>query len=161
MSFSIVDISTPTNSLEDIDDRVAAASFRHGFHQGQASVDGDTVVEDNIQDIGLFTFPCRVQIQIQKDSEDGILTVDAYAEGGKFLINSIPWMPTPNSDHCYGSPPFSRLSKDLQLEFHRFLDERDISTELALLIPEYVDWKERKEYIRWLGRLEEFVDSQE
>ena len=33
----------------------------------------------------------------------------------------------------------------------RYLDERGINTELALWVPEYIDFKEQREYIDWLS----------
>ena len=40
----------------------------------------------------------------------------------------------------------------------QYLDARGINTALALFIPDYIDVKEQKEYLGWLGRVKTFVD---
>ena len=39
----------------------------------------------------------------------------------------------------------------------RYLEERGINTRLALFIPDYIDHKEQKEYIKWLNNVKNFV----
>lgn len=62
---------------------------------------------------------------------------------------------TPSADWekrgLYAGPPFSNLDEDLQVLLERYLDERGINTALALFIPDYIDYKEQKEYIAWLS----------
>jgi len=43
------------------------------------------------------------------------------------------------------------LDEDLQLLLERYLDERGINTALALFVPDYVDFKEQREYLSWLS----------
>jgi complement component 1 Q subcomponent-binding protein len=57
----------------------------------------------------------------------------------------------------YGGPPFGNLDEDLQVLFERYLDERGINTSLALVIPDYIDFKEQKEYLSWLQNVKGFV----
>lgn len=40
----------------------------------------------------------------------------------------------------------------------QYLDVRGINTALALFVPEYIDVKEQREYLGWLGRVKEFVE---
>lgn len=40
----------------------------------------------------------------------------------------------------------------------QYLDERGINTNLAVFIPDYIDVKEQKEYLAWLGRVKGFVE---
>ena len=51
----------------------------------------------------------------------------------------------------YTGPPFGNLDQDLQVMLERYLDERGVNTALALWIPEYIDFKEQKEYLTWLA----------
>jgi complement component 1 Q subcomponent-binding protein, mitochondrial len=51
----------------------------------------------------------------------------------------------------YTGPPFGNLDEDLQVLLERYLDERGVNTALALFIPDYIDYKEQKEYISWLS----------
>lgn len=57
--------------------------------------------------------------------------------------------------NLYTGPPVGNLDEDLQVLLERYVDERGINTALALWIPEYIDWKEQKEYLNWLSS--EFV----
>lgn len=51
----------------------------------------------------------------------------------------------------YLGPPFGNLDEDLQVILERYLDERGINTALALFVPDYVDYKEQREYVTWLN----------
>lgn len=50
----------------------------------------------------------------------------------------------------YAGPPFGNLDEDLQVLLERYLDERGINTALALFVPDYIDYKEQREYVQWL-----------
>jgi len=50
----------------------------------------------------------------------------------------------------YVGPPFGNLDEELQAHFEKYLDEREINTTLAIFIPDYIDYKEQKEYCAWL-----------
>jgi complement component 1 Q subcomponent-binding protein len=50
------------------------------------------------------------------------------------------------------------LDIGLQEEFDKFLQERNINEAVALFIPEYAEFKEQNEYVKWLGRVKAFVD---
>ena len=54
-------------------------------------------------------------------------------------------------------PPFNNLDEDLQILLEKYLEERGINTRLALFIPDYIDHKEQKEYIKWLNNVKNFV----
>ena len=54
------------------------------------------------------------------------------------------------NEGLYPGPEFNNLDEDLQVLFERYLDERGINTALALFIPDYIEYKEQKEYLRWL-----------
>jgi complement component 1 Q subcomponent-binding protein len=54
-------------------------------------------------------------------------------------------------------PPFNNLDEDLQILLEKYLEERGINTRLALFIPDYIDHKEQKEYIKWLNNIKNFV----
>lgn len=59
----------------------------------------------------------------------------------------------------YAGPPFGNLDEDLQVLLEKYLDERGINTRLALFIPDYIDYKEQTEYMRWLNNVKDFVKS--
>jgi complement component 1 Q subcomponent-binding protein len=57
----------------------------------------------------------------------------------------------------YVGPPFGNLDEDLQVLLEQYLDERGINTALAIFVPDYIDMKEQKEYLRWLSNVKDFV----
>ena len=107
-------------------------------------------------------FPARCQVHITREGK-GALTIACTAEDGNFTIDDVYYFPkadlaeakTPELDHerrsLYTGPPFGQLDEELQEMLEKYLDERGINTDMALFIPEYIDMKEQKEYIRWLG----------
>ena len=53
--------------------------------------------------------------------------------------------------NLYEGPPFGNLDEDLQVLLERYLDERGVNTALAMWVPEYIDFKEQREYLDWLS----------
>jgi complement component 1 Q subcomponent-binding protein len=39
-----------------------------------------------------------------------------------------------------------------------YLEKRGFNTLMATFIPDYIDVKEQKEYLSWLGRIKDFVE---
>ncbi len=107
------------------------------------------------------SFPAHASIRIERPGR-GALAIDAIAQDGDFLIESLSYFPsaeladpvTAEQDWArrtlYTGPPFNNLDEDLQILLEKYLEERGINTRLALFIPDYIDHKEQKEYIRWL-----------
>jgi complement component 1 Q subcomponent-binding protein len=62
-----------------------------------------------------------------------------------------------NKSNFHQGPPFNNLDEDLQILLEKYLEERGINTRLALFIPDYIDHKEQKEYIKWLNNVKNFV----
>ena len=62
-----------------------------------------------------------------------------------------------NESNFWQGPPFNNLDEDLQILLEKYLEERGINTRLALFIPDYIDHKEQKEYIKWLNNVKNFV----
>ncbi|KAF9652748.1 mitochondrial glycoprotein [Thelephora ganbajun] len=114
--------------------------------------------------------PVRCSISITKDAGVGALTFDAMAQEGLFVIENISFYPdgklgtemTAEADWkrrgLYIGPQFETLDVGVQEEFIRFLQERGINDDLALFIPELIEHKEQKEYVKWLGKVKGFVD---
>jgi complement component 1 Q subcomponent-binding protein len=59
----------------------------------------------------------------------------------------------------YSGPPFANLDENLQMMLERYLDERGINAALAIFVPDYIDMKEQKEYLRWLSNVKDFVEA--
>lgn len=54
---------------------------------------------------------------------------------------------------------FDHLDEGLQTDFEAFLEERGIDSSLALFIPDLAEYKEQKEYIKWLEGVQKFVEA--
>jgi len=107
-------------------------------------------------------FPARVTVKITKEGQKGALTVECVAQDGDIIIENVYYFSdgeladpkTAEGDwkrrNAYAGPPFGNLDEGLQIEFEKYLEERGINTYMAVFIPDYIDFKEQKEYVRWL-----------
>ncbi|TGZ81206.1 mitochondrial glyco protein [Ascodesmis nigricans] len=126
--------------------------------------------EEEEEDISEESFPARVQVTIEKPNQ-GALQIDAVAQDGMIVVDNVFFLKNANLASArtaeadwerrgvYAGPPFSNLDEDLQVLLERYLDERGINTSLALFVPDYIDYKEQKEYLSWLENLKGFVDA--
>jgi len=100
-------------------------------------------------------FPIRCSITITKPT-GGALSIEALTQEGIFNIETVSFYPdaklandlTAEADYTrrgtYVGPQFEHLDITLQEGFEAFLTERGIDENLAMLIPEYAEWKEQK-----------------
>lgn len=107
-------------------------------------------------------FPARVNIKVQREGAKGAMMIEAIAQDSAIEINNVYFfseakLADPQTadlewqrQNVYAGPPFGNLDEDLQVLLERYLDERGIDTRLAQFVPEYIDFKEQKEYVRWL-----------
>jgi complement component 1 Q subcomponent-binding protein len=107
------------------------------------------------------SFPARVNVTIEKPN-NGALLIQTVAQDGLFQIEEVSYFSKPDLAHAqtaekdwarqslYAGPPFENLDEDLQTFLERYLEERGINAELANMIPDYIQVKEQKEYVRWL-----------
>lgn len=108
------------------------------------------------------SFPARINVMIEKTGK-GTLQIETTAQDGEIVIDNVFYFKnaeladaqTAELDfkrrNLYEGPPFSNLDEDLQVLLERYLDERGINTALALWVPEYIDFKEQREYLGWLS----------
>lgn len=114
--------------------------------------------------------PIRCSIVISKGSDQGALSIDALAQDGAMVVDNISFYKdaklatdlTSEADWkrrgLYIGPQFDHLDTNVQEEFERFLEERGINGDLALFVPEYAEYKEQKEYVKWLQNVKTFID---
>lgn len=131
-----------------------------------SAADGEEVEGEGQEE----SYPARVNIVIDKPGK-GALAVETVAQDGVIVIDNIYYYPdasyalakTADKAHerqdMYVGPPFGNLDEDLQVLFEKYLDERGINTALALFVPDYIDMKEQKEYLRWLSNVKGFVEA--
>jgi complement component 1 Q subcomponent-binding protein len=127
-----------------------------------APADREELDDEDFEDGQQQGFPARVNIRIERAGK-GALAIEASAQDGDFLIEEL-WhfssaeLADPQTAEqeykrrsLYTGPPFSNLDEDLQILLEKYLEERGINTRLALFIPDFIDHKEQKEYVRWLN----------
>ena len=107
-------------------------------------------------------FPARVNVTIEKSGK-GAIQIDTIAQDGGINIQHVYYYTkseladakTAELDwskrNLYTGPPFHNLDEELTLLLDQYLDERGINTALALWVPEYIDFKEQREYLDWLS----------
>jgi complement component 1 Q subcomponent-binding protein, mitochondrial len=107
------------------------------------------------------SFPVRLVVKITRDGKPGVVEVEAEAAGGYIEIQNAAYWPsadlaarTAEAEQqrmvLYGGPSFATLDEDLQQLMQTYLEERGIDVEMSLRLPDIVDWKEQKEYVKWL-----------
>ncbi|CAG5149830.1 uncharacterized protein ALTATR162_LOCUS2461 [Alternaria atra] len=133
-----------------------------------APADREELEDDYENDGEQQGFPAHASIRIERPGK-GALAIEATAQDGDFLIEDLYYFPsadladpaTAEKDWSrralYTGPPFNNLDEDLQILLEKYLEERGINTRLALFIPDYIDHKEQKEYIKWLNNIKNFV----
>ncbi|KAJ3570720.1 hypothetical protein NP233_g4212 [Leucocoprinus birnbaumii] len=116
-------------------------------------------------------YPVRTSMTITKTDGPGALCIDTIVQEGQFLVDNISYyedakVGTELSAEAdwkrrglYIGPQFETLDVSLQDEFDAFLKERGINETLAHFIPQFAEYKEQKEYVKWLGKVKSFIDA--
>lgn len=116
------------------------------------------------------SFPARLNVVVEKAGK-GALAVECIAQDGMIVIDNAYYFA--NAAHAmaktpatiaerqdmYVGPPFGNLDEDLQILLERYLEERGINAALAIFVPDYIDMKEQKEYLRWLSNVKDFIEA--
>lgn len=170
------ELDDPTDAPENISrgadnkgainsDRTRSGSARLAPEDSISTSDNAELEEDMEDDVGDQqepSFPSHVYITVERPNK-GTLQVEAVAQDGLMVIENVYYYkdgklaePKSRADEeaardLYTGPPFGNLDGDLQLLFEKYLEERGINTTLALFVPEYIDYKEQKEYLNWLS----------
>ncbi|KAI5122105.1 hypothetical protein M0805_002227 [Coniferiporia weirii] len=133
-------------------------------------VEGETAEGEPAEET-ITSVPIRVAISVTKPGTQGALNVDAVCQDGAFLVENVSFYPdaktgtelTAEADWkrrgLYLGPTFENLDPGVQDEFEKFLDERGINESLALFIPDYAEYKEQTEYVRWLEGVKKFIEN--
>ncbi|KAI5793915.1 mitochondrial glycoprotein [Peziza echinospora] len=115
------------------------------------------------------SFPAHLNIIIEKPN--GALKISGLAQDGMIVLQNVIYHSSSDllktksaesdyqSEGLYAGPEFGNLDEDLQVLFERYLDERGINTALALFVPDYIEFKEQREYLTWLENVKNFVQS--
>ena len=127
----------------------------------------NNTTQDDYSDESQSAFPANVNVLIQR-SNRGALRVHLVADSGRFTIHGVTHLPESSAsateqlhnppESLYTGPPFQQLDEEVQGLLEQYLDVRGINAALAQFIPDYIDVKEQKEYLGWLGRVKQFVE---
>ncbi|ORY00199.1 mitochondrial glyco protein [Basidiobolus meristosporus CBS 931.73] len=116
-------------------------------------------------------FPVRCNISITKGDDNGCFTIDAIAEDGAFGIESVIFYKDAklardrtseadwNRRGYYVGPNFNNLDEGVKENIQKYLEERGFDEYLANFIPDYIEYKEQKEYLNWLKDVKTFVEK--
>ncbi|KAL3951895.1 hypothetical protein ACCO45_013612 [Purpureocillium lilacinum] len=180
VSFSIADITnydpySEDPALEDEDLAGDDAALQGSGKQGNsASARPEEQLEEDLdEDLDEETAaPINLSIVIEKPGKTaGALNIDATAQDGNIVVENmffyedakVAKVESPEAAQrradVYPGPPFGSLDEDLQVLMERFLEERGITQAMAVFVPDYVDVKEQREYLRWLSNVKGFVDA--
>ncbi|KAK3817081.1 MAG: mitochondrial glycoprotein [Linnemannia elongata] len=164
--FSVSDI----NSADDEEELDLEDDLEDNSHQGKESLSASGDDEEEGDDLESLTFPVRCLITITKPGA-GSISIDTVAQDGAFIVESISNIKdsalaatsTAEADWekrgLYSGPPFAELDENLQVEFEKYLEERQIDGDLANFVPNYVFHKDQVEYTHWLKDLKAFVSA--
>lgn len=99
------------------------------------------------------------------------MTIDTVAQDGEMTVESVMFYKdgklasdaSAESDWqrrgLYIGPQFGELDEGLQSLFEKYLEERGVNAGLAAFLPDYVEYKEQKEYTQWLENVKGFVSA--
>ncbi|RKP33891.1 mitochondrial glyco protein, partial [Dimargaris cristalligena] len=132
----------------------------------------EAAAEDDMHDVSIpgNNYPVRFNVVIEKPGRP-TLSFDLTAEDGDYGVDHICTYKsgklakdqTSEADYqrrgLYMGPAFGFLDDDLKSAFEKYLEERGIDEEMAMFIPDYIDYKEQNEYTRWLKEVKEFVEA--
>ncbi|OBZ82753.1 hypothetical protein A0J61_09195 [Choanephora cucurbitarum] len=118
------------------------------------------------------SFPVRATVVVEK-KDKGCLVFNTVAQDGYMEINAVRHfkegqakledMASDNigeqRQDLYMGPVFEELEEEVQTTFARYLEERGIDTALATFLPDYIDYKEQREYVHWLRNVNDFVSA--
>ncbi|KAB8293010.1 hypothetical protein EYC80_007372 [Monilinia laxa] len=167
VSFSIADLNAYDPDSDEFQDQAMADE-----EDLDQATNGKDLESENPSDAEgeAQGFPARINIIVEKKNK-GALAIETVAEDGMIVVDNVyyyadaahAYAKTTEAAHqrqdMYVGPPYGNLDEDLQVLFERYLDERGINQALAIFVPDYIDMKEQKEYLRWLNNVKGFIEA--
>ncbi|OJD10418.1 hypothetical protein ACJ73_09799 [Blastomyces percursus] len=156
------DLETPINQRQDRDGQIPVAPEDKISAADQEDADFE---EDQIP-----SYPARVSVTIEKKGK-GAVQIETLAQDGYIQIQNVGYFAKADLANAasaekewtrqslYSGPPFGNLDEDLQTLMEQYLEERGIDNALAVFVPEFIEFKEQQEYIRWLKNLKTFIEA--
>jgi complement component 1 Q subcomponent-binding protein len=169
VAFTIADYGSSDGQDEALLDEEESASMlegdeakSEGAQEGEQEMDERHNAEERI--------PVRLIVTIAKPNK-GAIVIECLTQDGESVIEGMSHYPSKEiaeaktselqqkKDALYDGPEFGTLDEDLQQIIERYLDARGINVSMALFVPDYIDYKEQKEYVRWLENVRDFVEE--
>lgn len=129
------------------EDQVAPADREDEMAAGEDAATPAYEVDLNIT----ITKPNAGAVQISAAATDGIIAIgDVQFFSEAELANALTHEDERKHAKVYKGPPFHNLDQDLQSLLEQYVDERGINQLVAGFVPDYVEYKEQREYVHWL-----------
>ncbi|KAJ1913369.1 Mitochondrial acidic protein mam33 [Tieghemiomyces parasiticus] len=178
VTFSIAEIHNAEdmmdNELDNLDAETTEAAETSGSARQSSSVPeaADEANEEDDEDMPLpeNNYPVRFNVTVEKPGTP-VLSFDLTAEDGDYGVDHIcvyrdaktARTQTAEADYArrghYLGPNFGFLDDDLKSAFETYLEERGIDSSLAIFIPDYIEYKEQGEYVRWLKDIKKVIEA--
>ena len=112
--------------------------------------------------------PSHLNIIVEKPGK-GAMQISASIMQGSIVVENVHYYENAELAHSksaelqgqaqerYGGPSFGTLDEDLQILMERYLEDRGITQNLAYFVPQYMELKEQKEYLKWLNNVKSFI----
>jgi len=138
--------------------------------QADEDFEEEPEVDAEVDAPGPGPYPVRAALSITKSNVPGALNIDLMCQEGHFVIENISFYEdaklgtdlTAEADWkrrgLYIGPQFDTLDVAVQEEFEKYLQERGINSSVASFIPEYAAHKEQQEYVKWLSKVNNFIE---
>ncbi|PVU94750.1 hypothetical protein BB561_002281 [Smittium simulii] len=186
IKFSINDLSNldPLRSQFDSfnqngiqDDNVNFSEFdeaKYAEHMAASSKNKSAAATDNMQesesqlDEEEANFDVNFNLVIAKPNAP-TLFFDLLAREGCIGVNQMNFFNNPKTalynsseaqfarDSSYIGPTYAHLSEDLKNNVDSFFEARGIDAGLTMFMQDYIEFKEQKEYLRWLEQFKAFI----
>ncbi|OJD14425.1 hypothetical protein AJ78_05226 [Emergomyces pasteurianus Ep9510] len=181
VAFTLSDIQDLTENesalADENDDLDSPINQRQGRDVSQAPIapedkisaadqeDADLEDEDQVP-----SYPARVSVTIEKKGK-GAVQIETLAQDGYIQIQNVGYFANADLANAasaekewtrqslYSGPPFGNLDEDLQTLMEQYLEERGVDNALAVFVPEFIEFKEQQEYVRWLRSLKNFIEA--
>ena len=161
-----MDMDDDYDSAQPTDDEVPSEDSNAGTTSTEEEAEFN---EDDDSMVGPYA-PMRALVTIDK-GKAGAMVVDTTIDGSELVIDHISFYrdaklateATAEAEYkrrgLYSGPDYAMLDDDLKSALVRYLEERGIDENLFLSIPQYLQQKEQREYVKWLEHVKKFVDA--
>lgn len=143
--------------LNELDDTNLEDEEMEEQKEEQSPKEEDEFDEDEDEDAGLE--PVAAKVLLTRGSSSLSFEISLSSDGvdiHSMHTGALPLGTELYTSNAFTGPNYADLSTDLQEVVSEYLESFGINSELADVLRTYMDVKERKEYITWLGNVRDF-----